>query len=86
MSPVVLTPQRAPDSASFMHPSTFSLVNKQNSGRVLLLAEGHGKKKLKGLVTHPKDPDIYATVGDDAFVRVRTILLSHLHSTSTTIV
>lgn len=48
------------------------------SGRLLLLAEGHGKKKLKGLATHPKDPDVYATVGDDAFVRVcMSQLLGH---------
>lgn len=40
------------------------------SGRLLLLADGHGKGQLRGLATHPADPDVYATVGDDAFVRV----------------
>ncbi|CAN0474570.1 unnamed protein product, partial [Scytosiphon promiscuus] len=43
------------------------------SGRLLLLADGHGKGQLRGLATHPADPDVYATVGDDAFVRVRSI-------------
>lgn len=27
-----------------------------------------------GLATHPTDPDVYATVGDDAFVRVSGII------------
>lgn len=43
----------------------------RSSGRILLLSEAHGKKKLLGLAAHPTKPDIFATVGDDAFVRVR---------------
>lgn len=52
-----------------------SVRAKPNSGRLLLLAAGHGKKQLHGLAVHPTDPDVYATVGDDAFVRVRTAFL-----------
>ncbi|CAM9158468.1 unnamed protein product, partial [Scytosiphon promiscuus] len=47
----------------------------RDSGRLLLLADGHGKGQLRGLATHPADPDVYATVGDDAFVRVWSVSL-----------
>ncbi|CBJ26175.1 conserved unknown protein [Ectocarpus siliculosus] len=47
----------------------------KDSGRLLLLADGHGKGQLRGLATHPTDPDVYATVGDDAFVRVWSLSL-----------
>ncbi|CAM9684091.1 unnamed protein product, partial [Hapterophycus canaliculatus] len=45
------------------------------SGRLLLLADGHGKGQLRGLATHPANPDVFATVGDDAFVRVWSVSL-----------
>eukprot|EP00752_Nemacystus_decipiens_P008508 g7598.t1 len=47
----------------------------RDSGRILLLADGHGKGQLRGLATHPLDPDVYATAGDDAFVRVWSVKL-----------
>lgn len=46
------------------------------SGGLLLLVDGHGKGQLRGLASHPTDADVYATVGDDAFVRVCTRVLN----------
>ena len=45
----------------------------RESKRMLLLSEAHANKQLHGLATHPTDPDLYATCGDDATVAVWSI-------------
>ena len=45
------------------------------SGNICLLHESHYTGELWGLCTHPLDPDVFATVGDDKTIRVWS--LSH---------
>lgn len=42
-------------------------------GRTLLLHEGHCDDQLFGLVTHPTNPDLYATGGDDKTIRIWSV-------------
>jgi len=45
----------------------------KDSKRTVLLNEGHCAHELWGLSMHPKDPDLFATCGDDKTVRVWSI-------------
>lgn len=48
------------------------------SGNVTLLHEAHYEGELWGLATHPTDPDVFATVGDDRTIRIWSILARRL--------
>ncbi len=43
------------------------------SGRIGLMSEGHYEGELRGLATHPTNPDLFLTVGDDCTIRVWSI-------------
>ena len=48
------------------------------SGNITLLHEAHYEGELWGLATHPTDPDVFATVGDDKTIRIWSILARRL--------
>ena len=48
------------------------------SGNVTLLHESHFEGELHGLCVHPRDPDTFATVGDDKTIRVWSISTKRL--------
>jgi microtubule-associated protein-like 6 len=48
------------------------------SGNTTLIHEAHYEGELWGLATHPVDPDIFATVGDDRSIRIWSILARRL--------
>ncbi|CAM9676121.1 unnamed protein product, partial [Chrysoparadoxa australica] len=48
------------------------------SGSMILVQEGHFDGELWGIDTHPLDPDLFATVGDDHTVRVWSISLKRV--------
>jgi len=43
------------------------------TGAAVRLQEGHHRGSVAGLVTHPRDGDVYATCGDDGTVRIWSI-------------
>ena len=45
-----------------------------NSGNISLMHEAHYEGELWGCATHPTDPDVFTTVGDDRTIRVWSIL------------
>ena len=45
----------------------------KDSGRIILQNEGHSVKELWGIAMHPHNPDLFATTGDDASVRIWNI-------------
>ena len=54
----------------------------KDSGAALLLNESHASKQLLALATHPTDPDLYATAGDDGAVRIWSVSLRRCLSRS----
>ncbi|CAM9099953.1 unnamed protein product [Discosporangium mesarthrocarpum] len=47
----------------------------RESGGAILMQEGHFSGQLWGLATHPTDPDVCATAGDDKSIRIWSISL-----------
>jgi WD40 repeat protein len=43
------------------------------SGRIGIISEGHYDGELKGMTTHPTNPDLFLTVGDDCTIRIWSI-------------
>jgi len=48
------------------------------SGNISLIHESHFEGELWGLATHPTNPDVFVTVGDDKTIRVWSILARRL--------
>jgi len=48
------------------------------SGSISLIHESHFEGELWGLATHPTNPDVFATVGDDKSIRVWSVLARRL--------
>ena len=48
------------------------------SGNITLMHEAHYEGELWGLATHPTDPDVFVSVGDDKTIRVWSILARKL--------
>jgi WD40 repeat protein len=56
----------------------YELSMRGGAETALLVSEAHYRGCLCGLATHPVDPDIYATAGDDGTVRLWSISLAHV--------
>jgi WD40 repeat protein len=65
-----------PIAVTFTGSEVYEIAAK--SGNITLLHEAHYEGELWGLATHPTDPDVFATVGDDRTIRIWSILARRL--------
>lgn len=48
------------------------------TGSIMLFSEGHFQDELWACVAHPKDPDVFATAGDDFTIRIWSVNIQRI--------